>query len=127
MSFTKNDRKVQSKNGKTFHKNPRHDGSAFVETIAQALTVEFGASPAALKRVARLASANERAVRNWFEGKNGPSGDNLIGLMRHSDAVLDSVLSLAGRDQLRPTGGLARVRRQLVDLLAEIDGANPPG
>lgn len=126
MSFTKNDRKVQSNNLKNFSQNPRYDGSPFVEAISRALTVEFGASPSALKRVARLASANERAVRNWFEGKNGPSGDNLIGLMRHSDAVLESVLSLAGRGPLTTTEGLARVRRQLVDLLAEIDGIKPP-
>ena len=87
-----------------------------------ALATDFGASPSAVKRVARLTSANERAVRNWFEGKNAPSGENLVGLMRHSDAVLSSVLILADRSPPGGSGGLAGVRRRAVDLLAEIDG-----
>jgi hypothetical protein len=42
-----------------------------------------------VKRVARLADAKERGVRNWFEfeAKNGPSGEHLIALMRRSDVV----------------------------------------
>jgi len=36
-------------------------------------------------------------VRNWFEGKNGPSGENLMALIRYSDAVLAMVLQLSGR------------------------------
>lgn len=27
--------------------------------------------------VAMITDANERTVRNWFEGKNGPSGESL--------------------------------------------------
>jgi len=122
MSFTENDRKVQSKKGKSFPTGPQYDGTPFAAAIAVALATDFGASPSAVKRVARLTSANERAVRNWFEGKNAPSGENLVGLMRYSDAVLSSVLSLADRRPPGGSGGLAGVRRRAVDLLAEIDG-----
>ena len=125
MSFTENDRKVQSKKLKNFSQRTGYDGEPFAVAIAAALVADFGASPSAVKRVARLAATNERAVRNWFEGKNAPSGENLIGLMRHSDAVLSSVLNLAGRGPPEAPGGLANVRRRAVDLLAAIDGLRP--
>ena len=47
--------------------------------------------------VVQLTGANDRTVRNWFEAKNGPSGELLVALCRHSDEVLDTVLRLAGR------------------------------
>lgn len=40
--------------------------------------------------------ATERTVKYWFSGERGPSGDHLIALARHSDAVL-YVVALAGR------------------------------
>jgi hypothetical protein len=68
MSRRKNDRKVQSTSGKTF---PDLDTEDFVKVIALALKAEFGATPSALKTVAQLTRSNQRAVRNWFEEKNG--------------------------------------------------------
>jgi len=44
----------------------------------------------------RWAGASERTVKYWFSGERGPSGDHLIALARHSDAVLYVVLALAG-------------------------------
>jgi len=43
------------------------------------------------------ACASERTVKYWFSSERGPSGDHLIALARHSDAVLYVVLALAGR------------------------------
>jgi len=126
-SFTKNDRKVQSKKLKNFSQEVGYDRTPFAVAIAAALVTDFGASPSAVKRVARLASANERAVRNWFEAKNSPSGENLIGLIRHSDAVLSAILTLAGRGPLNGSDHLASVRRHAVELLAEIDRPQSPG
>ena len=123
MSFTENDRKVQSKKGKSFPTGPQYDGTPFAAAIAVALATDFGASPSAVKRVARLTSANERAVRNWFEGKNGPSADNLVILMRHSSHVLKTVLELADRPDLVLAVGLTGLREQLVGMLAAIDKA----
>ena len=53
---------------------------------------------AGLKIVVQLTGANERTVRNWFDAKNGPSGELLVALCRHSDEVLATVLTLAGRE-----------------------------
>lgn len=72
--------------------------------------------------MAQLTRSNERAVRNWFEGKNNPSGENLVILMRHSDLVLRTMLSLADRQDLVLAIGLVSLRRQLVDAVAAIDG-----
>jgi hypothetical protein len=125
MSFSEKDRKLQPKSGKTFP----IDGpdQPLARTIAFALKTEFGGTPSALKRVAQLTSSNERAVRNWFEAKNGPSAENLVVLMRHSDLVLRTVLGLADRQDLVVAVGLASLRRQLVDAVAAIDGLPPAG
>src|ERR1700738_2231207 len=121
MSFTKNDRKLQPRSGKSFPIGDRQVGPSFTLAIASALKTEFGGGPSGLKAVARITGANERAVRNWFEGKNGPSGENLIILIQHSDTVLKTVLSLADRRSLVVAASLASLRRQLVDALAAID------
>jgi hypothetical protein len=118
MSRPKNDRKLQSESGKTFQ-DPDPEG--FVRAIAVALKTEFGATPSALKTVAQLTRSNERAVRNWLDGKNGPSGCNLVILMRHSDRVLGTVLELADRRDLRLAVGLTTLRARLIDTVAEID------
>jgi hypothetical protein len=121
MSFTDNDRKVQPESGKSF---PAADGSSrlpFVQAISLALREEFGGGPSAIKTTARITRVNERAVRNWFEAKNGPSGESLIPLLQHSDVVLKAVLDLADRRDLRAAAGLPELRRQLVDLVTAID------
>lgn len=120
MSFSEKDRKLQSKGGKPFPLD--YVAEPLALTIATALKAEFGNTPSTLKTVAQLTRSNERAVRNWFEGKNGPSGENLVILMRHSDLVLRAVLALANRQDLVVAIGLANLRRQLVDAVAAIDG-----
>lgn len=120
MSFSEKDRKLQSKGGKSFPLGHAVEPLAFA--IAAALKAEFGNTPSALKTVAQLTRSNERAVRNWFDGKNGPSGENLVILMRHSDLVLRTVLTLAERQDLVVAVGLASLRRQLVEAVAAIDG-----
>jgi hypothetical protein len=106
MSRPKNDRKVQSESGKTFQ-DP--DTESFVRARAGALEAEFGATPSALKTVAQLTHSNERTVRNWLEGKNGPTG------------VLGTVLELADRRDLGLAVGLTSLRARLIDAVAEID------
>ena len=118
MSRRKNDRKFQSTSRKTFQDV---DTEGFVKAIALALKAEFGATPSALKAVAQLTHSNERAVRNWFEEKNGPSGANLVTLMRYSDRVLRTVLELADQRDLVLAVELTRLRQRLIDAVAEID------
>jgi hypothetical protein len=100
---------------------------AFAEAIAAAMRAEWGASPSARKRVGRITNANERAVRNWFEGKNGPSGENLVLLIRHSDAVLETVLELSGRQALLRAAGVLGLRNRLKEIVDAIDGLLPDG
>ena len=125
MSFTENDRKVQSKSGKTFP-DDEFSNALFTAAIASALKAEFGGSPGAVKTVSRLTMTNERAVRNWFEGKNGPSGENLIRLIYRSDSLLKTVLRLAGRSDLVVSAGLGGLRQKLVDTIIAIDGLQVP-
>lgn len=120
MSFSKKDRKLQSKSGIIFPTSTFTEPLAMA--IAGALKEEFGNTPSALKTIAQLTRSNERAVRNWFEGKNSPSAENLVILMRHSDLILRTVLALADRQDLVVAVGLAGLRRQLMDAVAAIDG-----
>lgn len=120
MSFTKKDRMIQSESGKTF---PAITPETLANVVAAALRAEFGATPSAVKTVARLTHSNERAVRNWFDGKNGPSSDNLVVLMRHSNIVLKAMLELADRPDLVLAVGILGLREQLVDVVAAIDKA----
>jgi hypothetical protein len=120
MSFSEKDRKLQSKSGTSFP--PPQSVEPLAAAIATALKAEFGNTPSAHKTMAQLTRSNERAVRNWFEGKNSPSGENLVILMRHSDLVLRTMLALADRQDLVVAIGLASLRRQLVDAVAAIDG-----
>lgn len=122
MSPTQKDRKVRSKSGRSFQPGgaPPPD-LTFAQSIAEALHRQFGGAPAAVKLVVRLTRANERAVKNWFDAKNGPSGENLVVLLRHSDEVLETVLILAGRHDLITARKLAGAREKLREMLAMID------
>jgi hypothetical protein len=112
MSWTGDDRNFQSECGNSFQ---------ITQAIAAALREELGGSASMIKMAARLTNSNERAVRNWLEGKNGPSGENLVRLMHHSDLVLKAVLNLANRQDLAFAVSLGDVRRELVNAITAID------
>lgn len=122
MSPTQKDRKVRSESGRSFlQRTAPEPEPSFAEAIADALRREFGGTPGAVKKVVRLTRANERAVRNWFEAKNAPSGENLVILLRHSDEVLEAVLRLADRQDLVAARKLSAAREKLQEMLAMID------
>lgn len=98
----------------------------FVTAIAAALRRGYGGDSSAVKRVVAQTGANERAVRNWFEGKNGPSGEYLVELTRHSDEVLVSVLQMAGRSEILKAKILVDARAKLGEMLAMIDQLQSP-
>ena len=108
MSFLKKGRNFRTESGKTFPKHaasPKHaarireaDEQDYVITIAVTLHEAYGGTGRAIKTVMAYTGAGERTVKNWFEGKNGPNGENLVALLRHSDQVLEAVLTIAGRD-----------------------------
>jgi hypothetical protein len=115
MSFTKNDRKNRSMHGKTLH------AERFADAIARALHREFDHTHAAVKTVVALTGANERAVRNWFDAKNGPNGEFLIALCRHSDQTLETFLLLAGRTEHVKARKVVEAKQKLLEILALIN------
>jgi hypothetical protein len=123
MSFAKNDRNLRSNSGKTFPNGA--EAPSFAAAIAEALKAEFGASPGAAKIVGRLTASNERAARNWLDGKNAPSAENLITLMARSDRVLHTVLRLADRAELAVAGDLSALRVLMGEVLRQLDDMAP--
>lgn len=123
MSLPKKDRKIRPGPGKDF---PNDDGrmmgsGRYAAAIADALRREFGGNRSAIKSVAGLTGANERAVKNWFGAKNGPSGEALVSLIRHSDEVLECLLLLAGRSEVLAAKKLSDARQKLNEMIALID------
>ena len=96
MSLTKNDRKIQSRSGNMF------PSGSFAEAIAGALHREYDQRHAGVKTVVTLTGANERAVRNWFDAKNGPNGEFPQRISRHHSMFL--VWQREG-ENLRARGG----------------------
>lgn len=121
MSFTKDDRKNQPIYGKSLH------AERFSESIARALHREFDQSHSAIKTVVALTGANERAVRNWFEAKNGPNGEFLIALCRHSDQVLETFLLLAGRTDHLRARKIVRAKDTLQEILSLVSELEADG
>ena len=132
MSFTKNDRKIRSIDGKEFPSpgNSAPTSGYFAGVIAEALHRGFGDARSAVKTVAALTGANERAVRNWFDGRNGPSGEHLVELVKHSDEVLEALLAMCSRNELIAAHRIIDTRRELKEMIGQLDeyfGGSVPG
>lgn len=69
----------------------------YCAAIALALHAELGSTHRAIKTAMRWTGASERTVKYWFAGERGPSGEHLILLARHSDAIVLVLLALAER------------------------------
>jgi len=67
------------------------------KAIADALRRELGPTHQAIKTAMRWTGASERTVKYWLSGERGPSGEHLILLAQHSDAVLVTILTMAKR------------------------------
>lgn len=105
------------KKGKVFQ-NYSEESSldlGFRPALAKVLKEELGSTNQAAKSIMKWANVSERTAKNWIGGTNSPSGEHLIELMRHSDAVLNIVLCLANR-----RGALASV--QIDRLIAHLNG-----
>ncbi len=72
--------------------------------MAMALHEELGSTSRSIKMAMRWTGASERTVKYWLAGERGPSGDHLIALARHSDAVQFVLLALAGRHVVEDEG-----------------------
>lgn len=111
------------KKGKSFPRN----GSQIAERprlaieIGKALRAELGGTHQTVKTIMRWTCASERTIKNWLDGSHGPSGEHLIEVIRHSDAVYFLVLRLAGREHALAMVRVAELRARLAAALAEID------
>lgn len=127
MSFPKKGKFFPKENG--YKGNGGHQtNGCFVEEIASALKRSLGDSRAGAKTVAAWTGANEKTVKNWFSGTYGPSGTHLIALTRHSDEVLGTFLSMAGREDLLVAIKLAAAEDAIADLLdavRQLGGGDP--
>ena len=83
------------KMGTTVHLDA--DQAAYRKAIADALRRELGHTHQAIKTVMRWTGASERTAKYWLSGERGPSGEHLIRLAQHSDAVLITILTMAER------------------------------
>ncbi len=125
MSFRKKGRKFRPASGKSFPNSAdtvaASDGYEFAAVIAETLRGTFGGTRMSVKTVMAYTGAGERTVKNWFEGKNGPNGENLVELVRHSDEVLKALLLMAGREDILAGKLLVDARDKLVEMLEIID------
>ncbi len=137
MSFRKKGRNFRPDSGKTIPRSSSRvaasEGHEYAAVIAETLRETFGGTRMSVKTVMSYTGAGERTVKNWFEGKNGPNGENLVGLVRHSDEVLEALLLMAGREDILAGKLLVDARDKLIEMLEIIyqlqDGdsaADPP-
>ncbi len=137
MSFRKKGRKFRTVSGKTFpklsDKVSASDGYEFAAVIAETLRETFDGTRMSVKTVMAYTGAGERTVKNWFQGKNGPNGENLVELVRHSDEVLEVFLLMAGREDILAGKLLIDAGDKLVEMLEIINqlqagnsAADPP-
>jgi hypothetical protein len=130
MSFPKKGKSFPKK-GKSFPKGSGDGGSdfslddhAFAIRIARALKSELKNRNSRAKLVAGWTGANERTVKNWILGRYAPCGRHLVVLARHSDQVLDAILSMADRQDLLFARKVGDVKRKVLELAAII--GEPP-
>jgi hypothetical protein len=124
MSFPKKGKSFPKK-GKSFPKRDGDGGSdfslddhAFAMKIASALQSELKDRNSRAKLAAGWTGANERTVKNWILGRYAPSGRHLVVLARHSDQVLNAILSMADRQDLLLAPKVEDLRRKVFELAA---------
>lgn len=109
------------KKGNKLHQPGNEADTSFSRAIAAALHVELGSTHQAVKITMRWTGASERTVKNWLAGTHGPSGENLIRLLRNSDEIFKAVLSLAGRKTTMSDASLLRLRDHLVAAINSLE------
>lgn len=121
MSLTEKDRKLRTNHGNSILGGGRdNDGATFAVALAAALKRAYGGRHSAVKIVAGAVGANERAVRNWFEAKNGPNGEHLLRLISHSDEMLYSILMMAGKREFAAALEVVKAKLALERAIAEL-------
>jgi hypothetical protein len=94
---------------------------SYAASIAMALRIELGDSHQAIKTVMRWTGATDRTAKNWITGIRGPTGEHLISLAHHSDAVFEIFIRATGRESLLVAVQLIDAREKLAAALETID------
>lgn len=86
------------------HKFPKEKADKIESKIAKKLRTilrdHYYDFPSAVKSICAKTGVHERAVRNWYDGRNPPSSGHFLVLARSYPAVLQMMLELAGRPDL---------------------------
>lgn len=114
-----------SKKGTDVHPG-REMQSVYAQEIAKALLADFGTKTGAMKAVMKWTGASSRSAKYWIAGTRGPDGRHLMLLVKNSDRVLRSVLSLSGRDAYAFSLELSAARAALLRAVAIVDALAPP-
>src|SRR5262249_56373053 len=93
----------------------------YAASIGTALRGELGDSHQAIKTVMRWTGATDRTAKNWVTGIRGPTGEHLISLARHSDAVFEVIIRAAGRETLLIALQLIDAREKIVAAIEILD------
>ncbi|MEB0222988.1 hypothetical protein [Pseudomonas sp. 10S4] len=93
----------------------------YAAEIARALQMELGETHQATKTLMRWTNADERTVKNWMAGSNGPRGEHLVALVKHSDFALAALLGMAERPQALTASELPLLRQNLQMAIDRID------
>jgi hypothetical protein len=80
--------------------NQKDMSYVIVGDIRKILRSKFKKLPSAIKRIQNETYAHERAIRNWYEGRNPPSAAHLVVLCRTYPAILRAFLHWTGHDYL---------------------------
>lgn len=112
-------RKKLLKMGKELHGSLA--AADFAGLIAVALRSELGPTHQAIKTAMNWTGASERTVKHWFAGTHGPSGEHLVGLVCHSNMVLQTFLLMAERGPNILGPQLMELRIQLLETVRQID------
>lgn len=112
---------------KTGNRFPRVTGrlnaEQFAEAIGHALRGELGQSHRATKTIMRWTGASDRTAKHWLGGTHGPNGWYLVLLARESEAVMETILMLAGRELNVSALKLRSLRASLMIAVDAIDRA----
>jgi len=107
---------------KAGNKRPLPHGDAnFAMLVAEALRADLGSTHSAVKTAMRWSGATERTVKHWLAGTHAPRGPHLVGLVQHSDRVLNDFLRAAGRGDMAMAIELATLRAKLLELVEVLD------
>ena len=111
------------KMGNTFPRDKADHVSKYEysEAVSAALVRELGKSHRAIKTLMKWTGANERTAKNWLSGANGPSGQHLVDILKHSDQLVFALAELTGRQELGVVVDIKTLKLVLNRLTASLD------